>query len=158
MVAVRSLDTGDHSVDGNGLDGSDLDQAMIVTTRPIFGLHRPDVQVSYQVDRQTDYTTVHEWDAREIDGLEDEIDYADVTLDPTIFPDASEQEHDEVVGHLNITNTPGNKDRESDCDVLHTFGGRSLSIRDAEGNLAYGGDDMPEQLSARFALAGQRPR
>ncbi|MCR9085951.1 MAG: hypothetical protein NXH97_04305 [Rhodobacteraceae bacterium] len=74
-----------------------------------------------------------------------------MTLDPTIFTDASELENDEVVGRLNITSTLGNKDREGDCDVLHTFGGHSLSIRDAEGNLAYGGDDMLEQLSARFA-------
>ncbi|MEM8956732.1 MAG: choice-of-anchor I family protein [Pseudomonadota bacterium] len=151
VVAVKSLGVKDHSVEGNGLDSSDRDEAINIATKPIFGLYQPDAIASYQVNGQTYYVTANEGDAREYDGFEEEVDVAEVTLDPTAFPDADELQSDAVAGRLNITNTLGDTDGDGDFDELYAFGGRSFSIWDAEGNLVYDSGDMLEQLAAQFA-------
>jgi 2',3'-cyclic-nucleotide 2'-phosphodiesterase (5'-nucleotidase family)/endonuclease/exonuclease/phosphatase family metal-dependent hydrolase len=148
--------------DGNQLDASNEDGGINIRNWPVFGLYQPDAIASYEVDGMTYYVTANEGDARlRPDGdLEDEdgnvileegavfneenrVGDEEIVLDPEAFPNAEELKLDENLGRLNITNTLGDTDGDGDFDQLFSYGGRSFSIWDSNGNLVFdSGDDI----------------
>jgi len=142
------------------LDASNEDGGINIRNWPVFGMYQPDAIASYEVGGATYYVTANEGDARiRPDGdIEDEESnviveegsvfneeerIGDVTLDPTAFPDADFLQQDENLGRLKITNTLGDIDDDGDFDELYSFGARSFSIWDEEGNLVFdSGDDI----------------
>ncbi len=147
---------------GNQLDASNRDDGINIRNWPVFGLYQPDSIASYEVNGVTYYVTANEGDARiRPDGdLEDEdgnvileegkifneesrIGDDDIVLDPEAFPNAAELKQDENLGRLKITNTLGDIDGDGDFDQLFSYGGRSFSIWDENGNLVFdSGDDI----------------
>ena len=148
----------DHSLAGNGLDASDRDDAINITTYPVLGMFQPDAIASFEVDGEVYVITANEGDAREYEfenaAGEDEISFAeeervkDLDLDPTAFPNANELQEDENLGRLTVTTTQGDVDGDGDFDQLYAFGTRSISIFDDKGNLVWDSGDALEKITA----------
>lgn len=149
VTSLVGLGFKDHSVEGNGLDASDRDDAINITTWPVLGMYLPDAIASYHYRGETYLVTANEGDARDYDGFAEEERVKDLDLDPTAFPDADDLQEDEAIGRLTVTTTLGDTDNDGDYDALHAFGGRSFSIWSSSGELIFdSGDDLEQQVAA----------
>ena len=157
---VVGLGFKDHSLAGNGLDASDRDGAINITTYDnLLGIYQPDEIASYTVDGTTYLVTANEGDSRQYEfedengeeqvSFDEQANAEDLTLDPTAFPNAEELQSEEVLGRLEVTNTLGDTDGDGDFDQLFAFGGRSFSILDENGNLIWDSGDRFEQIIAQ---------
>ncbi len=167
VEAVKPLGFKDYSVEGNGIDASNRDDGINIQNWPVFGMYQPDSIDSFEVDGNTYYITANEGDARiRPDGdIEDEdgnvlteegsifneearIGDDEIVLDPDVFPNAQELKQDENLGRLKITNTLGNTDDDPEFEELYSFGARSFSIWDSEGNLVFDSGDAIARITA----------
>lgn len=147
---IVALGFKDHSLPGNGIDGSDRDGVVNIDNYPVFGMYQPDEIASYTVGGKTYLVTANEGDSRDYDGLDEETEVADEDLDPNAFPNADILQQDETIGRLEITNTLGDTDGDGDFDELYAFGSRSFSIWDEVGNLVFDSGDDLEQITAKL--------
>ncbi|MDB0002574.1 choice-of-anchor I family protein [Salibacteraceae bacterium] len=148
ITDILPLGWKDHSVDGNGLDASDKDDEVNITTYPFRGLYLPDAIATVNI-AGTDYIiTANEGDARDYDAYSEEERLKDVDLDPTAFPDAATLQADENGGRINITTSMGDTDGDGDFDEIYTYGARSFTIWDASGNVVFDSGDDFEQITA----------
>lgn len=143
ITEIQPLGAKDHSIEGNGLDASDRDDAINIDTAPVFGLYMPDAIASYTSYGKTYYVTANEGDARN----EDER-VKDLTLDPTAFPNAAELQEDENLGRLEVSTIDGDTDGDGDFDQLFAYGARSFTIRDEAGIIVFDSGDMIAQITA----------
>lgn len=151
FTEVTSLGFKDHSVDGNGFDASNEDGGINIETHPVLGMYQPDAIATYTVDGETYIVSANEGDARDYDGFSEEVRVADLTLDPTAYPNADELQAEENLGRLKTTTTLGDTDGDGDTDQIYSYGARSFSIWDAEGNLVFdSGDDFEQIIAADF--------
>lgn len=147
---IVALGFKDYSLPGNGIDGSDRDDAINIENYPVFGMYLPDEIAAYTVGGKTYLVTANEGDSRDYDGFNEETEVANVILDPEAFPDADILQQDETIGRLEITNTLGDTDGDGDFDELYAFGGRSFSIWDEAGGLVFDSGDDFEQITAKL--------
>ena len=133
---------------GNGLDASDRDAKINIRPWPVKGLYLPDAIASYKVGGKTFLITANEGDAREYEAFEEAVRIGDdeVILNPAAFPNGRVLKNDANLGRLNITTTMGNGD--AGFTDLFVFGGRSFSIWDATGKLAYDSGALLEHITA----------
>jgi NAD pyrophosphatase/5'-nucleotidase NadN len=135
----------DHSLVENAIDTSDKDDAVNIRPVPVKGMYQPDSIAAYTAaDGQTYVVTANEGDSRDYDGFSEEVRIADITLDPTAFPNAADLQQDANLGRLKITKTLGDNDNDGDYDELYAYGGRSFSIWNAQGQLVF---DSANQIS-----------
>ena len=142
----------DHAAAGNGFDASDRDDAVNIRNWPVLGMYMPDAIASYSVGGQTYLVTANEGDARDYDGFAEESRVRDLTLDPAVFPDSlcgGPCTDDAALGRLNVTTTLGQG--PSGYTALYAFGGRSFSIRRADGTLVWDSGDQLEQRTGDLA-------
>ena len=139
---VLPLGVKDHSLEGNQLDASNKDDAINIQNWPVFGLYQPDAIDSFEVDGKTYYITANEGDARDYDAFSEEARVKDLTLDPTVFPNAATLQEDENLGRLKTTTTLGDTDGDGDVDQIFSYGGRSFSIWDEFGNQVFDSGDQ----------------
>ena len=71
-----------------------------------------------------------------------------LTLDPVAFPNAAELKNNANLGRLLVTTERGDTDGDGDYDQLYTFGGRSFSIWNNQGQLVYDSGDDFERITA----------
>ena len=149
IAAILALGTKDHSVMGNGLDASNRDDAINIATWPIKGMYQPDAIASYEVNGQVYLLTANEGDARDYDEFSEEERVADLTLDPTAFPNAAELQDDAMLGRIKTTNTIGDTDGDGDFDEIYTYGARSFTIwNGTTGAVVYdSGDEFEQKLA-----------
>lgn len=158
----------DHSLTGNKLDASDRDvpgssNNGIINIRnwPVFGMYEPDAIASYRVNGDTYLVTANEGDTRDYPpGFSEEARVGTLTLDATAFaaqgyPDvttgATGLRNNDNLGRLTVTNVNGAKELDTDTEFerLYVPGGRSFSIRRANGTLVYdSGDDIEQRTAA----------
>jgi hypothetical protein len=151
FTAVKGLGYKDHSLAGNGLDASNRDDSINITTYPFKGMYQPDAITSYEVNGTTYIITANEGDARDYDAYSEEARLKDVTLDPTAFPNAATLQQNENGGRINITTSQGDTDGDGDFDEIYTYGARSFSIWNDAGNLVFDSGDELEQKIAELA-------
>jgi len=158
------------------LDASDKDDGINMRTyQNLYGMYQPDTIASYQWKGANFVVTANEGDGREYffdasteaectskggsdfdsdDGClsyTDEIRAEDLILDSTAFADVNNDDND--LGRLKVSIERGDIDGDGDFDQLYTYGARSFTIWDANGNLVFdSGDDM-ERITA--AVHGQ---
>lgn len=132
VTDIHGLGLKDYSLKSNGLDPSDRDQAIRIRNYPVWGLYQPDSIAAYEVDGATYYVTANEGDARDEDRR-----VKDLKLDPTAFPQAKKLQSDRKIGRLKVSTIDGDLDDDGDFDRLVSYGGRSFSIRDSQGNLIF---------------------
>ncbi len=145
VTDIIGLGVKDHSVEGNGIDASDRDDAINIETYPVFGLFMPDAIASYEFDGVNYFVTANEGDARDEDARVEDLD-----LDPTAFPNAAELQLEENLGRLEVSTIDGDTDGDGDFDELYAYGARSFTIFDAEGNLIFDSGDDFEQITAEL--------
>ncbi|WP_204318734.1 ExeM/NucH family extracellular endonuclease [Pseudooceanicola aestuarii] len=129
---ILPLGTKDHSVEGNEIDPSDRDDGINLGLHPVQGMFMPDGMASYTVGGKTYFITANEGDSK---GEDERV--KDLTLDPTAFPDAVALQADEVLGRLEVSSIDGDIDGDGDIDVLYSYGARSFTIWDEDGNLVW---------------------
>lgn len=135
----------DHSIAGNGLDPSDEDGAINISTHPVMGMYQPDGIAFYSTASGDFLVTANEGDAR---GFE-ETSVAELTLDQAVFPGAAGLQMPEVLGELEVTNATGSDDGGMTFQNIFAFGARSFSIWNAgTGELVFDSGDEFEQITA----------
>jgi hypothetical protein len=138
-----------------GLDASDRDSAINIREWPVFGMYEPDAISVFTHRGKTYFATANEGDARDWPGFAEEVraGAGAVVLDPTVFPNGVALKNNAALGRLNITNTLGDTDGDTDYDALFTLGGRSFSIWSADGNQVYDSEADFERIVAAAAPA-----
>jgi hypothetical protein len=137
-----------HSLPRHGLDASDKDGQINITTWPVSGMYQPDAIASYRFRGETYLVTANEGDERNYPGFDERKTVGEVTLDPTVFPDAATLQQEANLGRLRITTVNGDADNDGDFDQLFSFGARSFSIWTAAGQLVFDSGDDFEQITA----------
>ena len=144
---IFALGFKDHSKGKNRLDASDDDDVINIARWPVFGMYQPDALAVFRNGGKRYLITVNEGDARDYDGFAEEERVADLTLDPTTFPDAADLQDDAKLGRLTVTTALGDIDQDGDFDQLYVPGGRSFSIWNATtGALVFDSGAELEQL------------
>jgi len=137
----------DHSLAGNGLDASNDDDSIQIKPWPVFGFYMPDAIASYEVGGSTYIISANEGDSRDYDGYSEEERVKDLTLDPSIFTDPSLQD-DENLGRLKTTTAHPDTNANGEYQTIYSYGARSFSIWDEDGNLVFDSGDDFEQTTA----------
>lgn len=133
---------------GNEIDVSDRDNTKALANWPVYGVYMPDA-IEYLKINGTDYLiTANEGDSRDYNGFSEEERIKDesIVLDPTAFPDAEFLKEDENLGRLKITTTLGDTDNDGDYDKLYSYGGRSFTVWNGNGQMVFdSGNDISLQ-------------
>jgi len=138
VTKILPLGYKDHSLPGNELDASNEDDGINIRNWPVFGMYQPDTIASYVApDGELYIVTANEGDARDYDGYSEEERVKDLTLDPTAFPNAAALQADDMLGRLKTTSAHGDTDGDGDHDVIYSYGARSLTIWDTDGNVVF---------------------
>lgn len=152
VLAIRALGLKDHGSAGAGLDPSDKDSAVNgginIAQWPVQGMYMPDGIASFQVKGTTFLLTANEGDARDYTGLKEEKAVKDLTLDPTVFPNAATLQLEPALGRLTVSTVGADTDTDGDVDRLLAYGGRSMSVWSADGALLWDSGDRLEQVTA----------
>ncbi|MFC4740953.1 choice-of-anchor I family protein [Flavobacterium ponti] len=157
ITAITSLGLKDHSIAGNTLDTSDQFGEIFMGNWPIKGMYMPDAMAHYTVGGTTYLVTANEGDARDYNGLAEEVRVGSsaYTLDPTVFPNADLLKKNGNLGRLTVTNATGDIDNDGDFDEIHVFGARSFSIWNATtGQIVYDSGDDFEKITANDPIYG----
>jgi DNA-binding beta-propeller fold protein YncE len=157
VTAVLPLGLKDYSLPGNGLDASDIDDAINIRPWPVFGMYQPDAIAAYQIEGKYYLVTANEGDSRDKDGFSEEARIGDeeIILDADAFPGADALKEETNLGRLKITTVNGDVDDDGDFDELWAYGGRSFSIWSAEtGELLFDSADQFEQITRLAAPEG----
>ncbi len=150
VTEIKPLGIKDYSLPGNGIDPSDQDGGINIRNVPVFGLYQPDAIASYTVSGQTYYITANEGDSRSYTGFSEEVRVgsSSYVLDPTVFPDAATLKQNTNLGRLQLTNASGDIDGDGDFDRIESFGARSFSIWDSNGQQVFDSGNQLEQITA----------
>lgn len=152
FTRILPLGSKDFSLPGNAIDPSDQDGGVSFRSVPVKGLYMPDSIVSYSVGGQSFYVMANEGDAFGDDADIARLGNAALTLNAGVFPNAAALKQNSNLGRLNVLRNGATGDAGStDMTEIVTLGGRSFSIRDANGNLVF---DSGNQLELAVHAAG----
>jgi len=143
---VAGLGFKDHSV--HAFDASDKDGKINIRTWPVMGMFMPDTIDAINIDGKEWVLIANEGDSRDYDGYSEETRVGKLTLDPVAFPTASTLQKDENLGRLKTTTAQGDVDGDGDFDVIYSYGARSFSVLDANGEMVFDSGDAFEQILA----------
>jgi Ca2+-binding RTX toxin-like protein len=166
ITAIIPLGEKDYSLPENAGDFSDRDtpgssNAGLIKIRPepVVGIWQPDAIAAYKAGGETFFVMANEGDAYDDFGdpaREDEIRVGAATLDAALvqsivndgfYADAADIQNNDNLGRLTVS-TFGDTDDDGDLDKLIAFGGRSFSIRDADGDLVFDSGSLMERAIA----------
>ena len=151
VISIQALGTKDHSEGRNKLDASDKDKEINIKHWPANGMYQPDGIAAYTaLDGNIYIVSANEGDARdytvdvEINGEEEEFTVfseearvRDLDLDPDAFPKADQLQEKPNLGRLKTTTATGDTDGDGDHDEIYSYGARSFTIWDTEGNVVF---------------------
>jgi hypothetical protein len=138
---------------GRELDPSDQDGGIKIASWPVFGNYRPDAIASLRV-AGTDYLlTANEGDSREYSAYNELTTVANATLDPNAFPNLTWLKANARLGRLQIIKDRGDVDGDGDLDEINAFGGRSVTVRGADGSLLWDSGPLFEKVTAAVSPA-----
>lgn len=125
----------DRSVDGNGLDASDVDGEIAIETYDgIFGMPQPDGVDVFEVGGTEYVITANEGDARD-------PNESTVMVEDPAAPYAAPED----AGNLKVSAS------KSDATAQYAFGSRSFSVLDTDGNVLFdSGDDLEQRIAELF--------
>ncbi len=133
----------------NTLDASNDDDAFNLENWPVFGLYMPDGIASFTgPGGETLYITANEGDSRDFD----ESDVSDVDLDDTVFSNEAALQEEENLGNLQLSNIDGDTDGDGDFDEIVSYGARSFSMWDENGELVYDSGDTLARIADAAGL------
>lgn len=138
---IFGLGLKDFSLPGNSIDPNDRDGVIALQSVPVKGLYQPDAITAYDFRGRTYLVMANEGDSRDNGDGDSEDERRGAAGDPSVeyVPDTS------PLARLTMSNV------ESRRGDLVTFGGRSFSIRDADGRIVF---DSGNQLDAEAIRRG----
>lgn len=147
ISSYKGLGFKDYSSGDNKLDASDRDDMINIRNWPVKGVYMPDAISSATIGGSVYWFTANEGDGRDYDGYSSEVRVKDLMLDASFAADIQD---DENLGRLKTftTDVIGDTDNDGDVDEIYTYGGRSFSIWDADGDLVW---DSKAQFEEYFA-------
>lgn len=150
ITGYKGLGYKDHSIAGFGLDPSNSDSSPTIGTWNVKGIYQPDATTSIEYNNSTYWLTANEGDGRDYSGYSSETRIKDLTLDATVFPNATALQDNLQLGRLKTFTEDmiGDIDTDGDVDELYAYGARSFSIWDEAGNLVWDSGDQFEQYIA----------
>ena len=132
-------------------DASNRTDDIRMWQRPTLGMYQPDAIDSYTIEEEVYIVSANEGDARDYDGYSEEERVKDLALDPKSFPNLSYLQTDESLGRLNSTTANGDIDGDGLHEYIYSYGARSFSIWDVQGNLVWDSGDQFERILAQTA-------
>ena len=150
LVDLVPMGYKDHSLPNNGFDSSNKDDRINIRTWPTLGMYQPDAVHAYEAFGETFLVTANEGDARDYDNFSEETRVAKLDLDPAAYPNAEWLQKSENLGRLKTTTATGDYDGDGDIDQIYSYGARSFSIWDSQGNLVWDSGDQLEQITAKL--------
>jgi len=157
ITAILPLGLKDHNLARNTLDSSDQFSEIFMSNWPIKGMYMPDAIAQYSVGGTTYLVTANEGDARDYNGLAEEVRVGSsaYVLDPTVFPNGDFLKKNSNLGRLTVTTASGDTDNDGDFDEIHVFGARSFSIwNTTTGQIVYDSGDDFEKITANDPIFG----
>lgn len=153
FTRILPLGTKDFSKPGNAIDPSDQDGGINLRNVPVKGLYMPDAIAGYQAGGKSFFVMANEGDAFVDDSDVVRLGNAAYVLDPTAFPNAAALKQNANLGRLNVlrNGATGELANGTPMTEIVTIGGRSFSIRDADGKLVY---DSGNELERKAIEAG----
>jgi len=154
ITDIIGLGYKDHSLAQNAIDASDDDNAIANFQQwdNLYGMYQPDAITLVEIGGTEYLLTANEGDARDYSAYSEEARVSDLTLDPTVFPNAAAIQADDMLGRLKVTTSQGDIDNDGDYDELYSYGGRSFSIWDLNGNLVFdSGNEFASILAENFS-------
>jgi hypothetical protein len=130
---------------GAQIDVNDKDDAINLGNWPIFGMYQPDAIAGFAAHGRAYLVTANEGDARDYDTYSEEARVEDLTLDPTVFPNAAELQSESMLGRLETTTAIGDVDGDGDHDRIYAYGARSITIWGEDGSLVWDSGDQIER-------------
>ncbi|WP_316789548.1 choice-of-anchor I family protein [Pedobacter frigoris] len=120
----------DYNLAGNEIDPSDDDKKYLAAKWPVKGIYMPDAVAVLESNGTPYLFTANEGDSREYDAFVEMKRVKDktITLDPAVFPNATDLKKDGQLGRLNITTTLGDANGDGIFDALYSLGSRSFSV------------------------------
>jgi hypothetical protein len=138
VTGLRALGLKEYWRAENSLDASDRDGVARLRTWTVWGMYQPDAIVSWVGPDGKQYLiTANEGDARAYTAFNEEARVSELKLDPAMYPNAADVQRAEEMGRLRVTNATGDLDGDGDIDMLHSFGARSFSIWNADGQMVF---------------------
>lgn len=128
ITAIYPLGLKDYNTAENAIDVSDKDDKVAFNPWKVKGLFMPDAISHFSSNNVPYFVTANEGDAREYAAYTDIKRMKDMTLDPTVFPDAATLKLETNLGRLNLITDMGDTDGDGDLDEMVSFGARSFSI------------------------------
>lgn len=162
VTQIFPVPTTDHSLPGFGLDPSDRDDAIAIANWPVTGLPQPDAIGTYSVAGVDYLVTANEGDAREWGDYEEGVrlghDSYQLCEDAFGGPEQVAALKDPAaLGRLNVTTASGLREGEDCYEQIFSFGSRSFSILDTQGNRIFDSGEMIESEIARLIEDGVLP-
>ncbi|MCL1137121.1 choice-of-anchor I family protein [Shewanella pneumatophori] len=137
IEALLPLGLKNYGLENNKIDASDKDDRVnFVAYQDVYGMYQPDTIQSYQWQGANFIVTANEGDARDYDGFSEEARADDLTLD-LMHPQLAAAQDKTQLGRLKVTTSLGDTDNDGDFDQIVSYGARSFSIWDAQGNQVF---------------------
>lgn len=138
-----------------GMDGSDVSSSINIDNHArLYGLYQPNGLANYDVNGSSFIVSANEGSARNYSSYSEEVRVKNLPLNMVGFPNWPAVLHDTVIGRLQVTSSLGDGNNDGLYDSLFTFGGRSFSIWDENGQLVWDSGDEFEQTLALLHSAG----
>lgn len=152
VTDIKSFGYKTHRNPHNGLDASNKDDAINIRTWPVKGMYQPDAIASYEVRGETYLVTANEGDSRDYDGYSEEVRVKDLALGKGLLNSHPDLQDNENLGRLKTTIAmpAGVVEHKGETvyNQIFSYGARSFSIWDAEGNQTFDSGDDFEQITA----------
>ena len=130
------------SASNNTIDIEEEGEINMKSYKGLFGLYQPDSIASYKVHGKTYLVTANEGDGREYGDFEDEKKIKKLNLDASIEDEYANENDLKVMVDL------GDTDNDGDYEKLYSYGARSFSIWDTNGDLVFdSGDDIAKKVA-----------
>ncbi len=150
ILDIKGLGFKDHSLLQNAMDVSDNGSVINIATWPVKGMFQPDAISSFESNGETYYAIANEGDARAYGGFNEEFRVSSRNLDDLLFPNETTLKQNVNLGRLRITSALGDTDFDGDFDELYSYGARSFSILNSQGEMIYdSGKDFEQITSAQ---------
>jgi hypothetical protein len=151
FTGIVPLGLKDYSLPGNQIDPTDQDGGVSFRSVPVKGMYMPDGIASYSAGGNAFYVMANEGDAYTDDADLRRLSSSAIVLDPTTFPNGADLKQAGNLGRLNVSliGADGLGAPLNGFTEIVSYGGRSFSIRDANGALVYdSGDILDKQAHA----------
>ena len=147
ITSIFPMGTKDFNNSPNQFDVSDKDNMINLSDWPVKSFYMPDALAWFSVNGMDYVITANEGDSRDYEGYSEETRVKDITLDASVFPNASFLQAEDQLGRLKITISAGNTDTDDEYEELYAFGGRSFSIWNGDnGQLIYDSGNQTELI------------